>query len=112
MSLVTYPEKAFLQLMGKRLLRFHREAEARGEKYHDLSAPASLQCGVLAKYRFESVPGGYIPVATIRITAGRSFKELEEIAAEILDGPVKLREAKAGDLEYVREMDAGTSVPG
>jgi len=109
---VPYTEKAFLQLMGRRLLRFQREAEARGETYNDLSAFAPLQCGVLAKYRFEAAPGSYIPVATLRITEGLSFKELEEIAAEILDGPVKLREAKAGDLEYVREMDAGTSVPG
>jgi hypothetical protein len=112
MSSVPYPEKAFLQLMGKRLLRFAREAEARGEKYHDLSPFALLQCGVLAKYRFESAPGGYLPVVTLRIGEGRSFKELEEIAAEILDGPVKLRDATAGDLEYVREIDAGTPAPG
>jgi hypothetical protein len=112
MAKVPHAEVAFLQLMGRRLLRYTREAEARGEKYNDLSAFAPLQCGVLAKYRFETAPGGYTPVATLRITEGLSFKELEEIAAEILDGPVKLREAKAGDLEYVREMDAGASVPG
>jgi len=111
-SLVTYPEKAFLQLMGKRLLRFQRDAEARGEKYHDLSAPAILQCGVLAKYRFESVPGGYAPVVLLRGSLVFSPNQLKEIAAEILDGPVKLREAKGDDLEYVRETDTGTSVPG
>jgi len=112
MTRIPYTEKAFLQLMGRRLLRYQREAEARGEVYHDISAPSPLQCGVLAKYRFESAPGGYIPV--VRLHGGPVFTpiDLKEIAAEILEGPVKLRAAVADDLEYVREMDAGASVPG
>ena len=110
--MVSYPEKAFLQLMGKRLLRFQREAESRGETYHDLSAFAPLQCGVQAKYRFESVPGGYAPVVLLRGGPVFTPGQLKEIAVEILDGPVKLREAKGDDLEYVREMDTGTPASG
>lgn len=112
MAHVPYPEKAFLQLMGRRLLRYTREAEARGEKYNDLSGFSLLQCGVRAKYRFEEAPGGYIAVLLLKSHVSYSPGDLKEIAAEILDGPVKLRAAKDDDLEYVREMDAGTSVPG
>jgi hypothetical protein len=112
MPSVPYTEKAFLQLMGRRLLRYTREAEARGEEYHDLSAFAPLQCGVLAKYRFETAPGGYIPVVRLRGTTAFTPSDLKEIAAEILEGPVKLREAVEDDLEYVRELDSGTSAPG
>ena len=112
MARVTYSEKAFLQLVGRRLLRYQREAEARGETYQDWSPLAPLQCGVLAKCRFESVAGGYIPVAILRRNHMHTVHDLAEIATEILDGPVKLRAEKGDDLEYVREMDAGTSVPG
>ena len=104
--MIPYPEKAFLQLMGKKLLRFQREAESRGEMYNDLSAFAPLQCGVLAKYRFESAPGGYIPVVLLRLNPLFQPNQLKEIAAEILEGPVTLRAAKGDDLEYVREKDA------
>jgi hypothetical protein len=110
--MIPYPEKAFLQLMGKRLLRFQREAEARGEKYNDLSAFAPLQCGVHAKYRFESVPGGYAPVVILRGGPVFTSGQLKEIATEILEGPVKLREVRGDDLEYVRETDTGTSASG
>jgi len=112
MASVPYAEKAFLQLMARRLLRYTREAEARGETYNDLSGFSPLQCGVRAKYRFESAPGGYVPVLLLKAHLLYSPGELKEIAAEILDGPVKLRASKDDDLEYVREMDAGTSVPG
>ena len=112
MSKVSYAETAFLQLMGRRLLRYQREAEARGEKYHDLSAAAPLQCGVLARYRFEAVPGGYVPVIQLRNARDFSPGEIKEIAAEILEGPVKLRAVSGDDLEYVREIDAGASAPG
>lgn len=105
--MIPYPEKAFLQLMGKKLLRFQREAETRGETYNDLSAFAPLQCGVLAKYRFESAPGGYIPVVLLRLNPLFQPNQLKEIAAEILEAPVTLRAAKDDDLEYVREKDAG-----
>jgi len=104
---VPYPEKAFLQLMARRVLKYSREAAERGETYNDLSGFSPLQCGVRAKFRFEPAPGGYIPVVSIRPGPSFSASELKEIAAEILDAPVKLRQAAADDLEYVRETDAG-----
>lgn len=111
MANVPYAEKAFLQLMGRRLLRYAIEAAARGEKYNDLSGFSPLQCGVRAKYRFEKAPGGYIPVVILKSNVSYSPGDLKEIAAEILDGPVLLRSATDDDLEYVREMDAGALVP-
>ena len=107
MANVLYAEKAFLQLMARRLLRYSREAAERGEKYNDLSGFSPLQCGVRAKFHFEEAPGGYIPVVGIRPGPSFSALELKEIASEILDAPAKLRPAADGDLEYVRETDAG-----
>lgn len=109
MALVPYPEKAFLQLMGKRLLKYQREAEARGEKYHDISPFSPLQCKVLAKFRFEVVPGGYAPVVLLKENSMYSPNQLKEIATEILDAPVRLRATTDDVLEYVRESDSGTS---
>lgn len=107
MAHVLYPEKAFLQLMARRLLRYAREAAERGEKYNDLSGFSPLQCGVRVKFHYETAPGGYIPVLLLRPGNTFSAGELKEIAAEILDAPAKLRQAVADDLEYVRETDAG-----
>lgn len=104
---VTYPEKAFLQLVARRVLRYSREAAARGEKYNDLTGFSPLQCGVRVRFKLEEAPGGYIPVVGIRPGPSFSASELTEIAAEILDGPAKLRPAADGDLEYVRATDAG-----
>jgi len=111
MSHVTYPERAFLQLMGKRLLQYQREAASRSETYNDLSGYAPLQCGVRAKFRFEDVPGGYMPVAFLKSNEKFTPEELKEIASEILDAPVKLRRASDDGLEYLREKDSGMSVP-
>jgi hypothetical protein len=109
--MVSYPERAFLQLRAKRLLRLQREAEARGEEYHDLSPFAPLQCGIHVKFVFEAAPGGYIPVVFLRKWSLYQPKELQEIATYLLDGPAKLRESAGTDLEYVRETDAGTPAP-
>lgn len=108
---VTHPEKAFLQLMGRRLLRYQQEAAARNETYNDLSGYSPLQCGARAKFRFELVSGTPIPVVYLR-GGLMSPGELKEIASEIFEGPAKLRAAVGDDLEYVRETDAGTSVAG
>lgn len=112
MAQVPYTEKAFLQLVGRRVLNYTREAAARGEKYHDLSGYAKLQCGVSAKFTFEEAPGGYIPVVHLKEEPSFSPSQLKEIAAEILNAPSKLRTAKGDDLEYVRESDASASTPG
>lgn len=112
MAYVTYAEKAFLQLMARRLLRYTRDAASRGETYQDVGPLSPLACGAMAKYRFEAAPGGYTPVVTLRGPPTLSPNQLKEIATEILDGAVKLRAAVGDDLEYVREMDAGASVPG
>lgn len=112
MPSVPYTEKAFLQLMARRLLRYQREAEARGETYHDISPASPLMCGVHAKYRFEAAPGGYIPVVYLQGLISFSPNQLKEIASEILEGPVKLRASKDDVLEYVREVDAVASTPG
>ena len=107
MAHVTYPEKAFLLLVARRVLRYSREAAERGEKYNDLSGFSPLQCGVRVRVHLAEAPGGYIPVVGIRPGPSFSASELKEIAAEILDGPAKLRLDGGGDLEYVRETDAG-----
>lgn len=111
MTYVTYSEKAFLQLMAKRLLRFAREAASRGETYHDVAPLAPLACGAMAKYRFEGVPGGYAPVVTLRGPPTLAPNQLKEIATELLEGPAILRAADGDDLEYVRE-DAGALFSG
>jgi len=112
MSQVPYTEKAFLQMVARRILKFRREAEARGEEYHDLSAHAPLQCGIHAKLRYDPCPGGYRPVVSFRHTKAFDYAEMKEIASEILDTPAKLSDAPKDDLEYVREMDASVMVPG
>lgn len=112
MSLVSYQEKAFLHLVGRRLLQHRRAAEASGEKYHESANYAPLQCGVRARFFFEDSPGGYIQVVQIR--GANTFKpeEYEEIASYILDAPAKLRTQLGNDLEYVRKVDAGIEAPG
>lgn len=112
MAHVAYTEKAFLQLLGRRLLKYTREAAERGETYNDVSNFSPLPCGVGAKFRFEVVPSGYAPVVLLKEMATLGPSQLKEIAAEILDAPVKLRAVKGDVLEYVREMDIGTSSPG
>lgn len=112
MPSVPYTEKAFLQLMARRLLRYQRDAEARGEVYHDVSPFSPLQCGIHAKFRFEAAPGGYIPVVLLKKWSQFQPHELQEIAQSLLEGPAKLRASNDGVLEYLRETDAGTSVPG
>jgi hypothetical protein len=108
---VTYAEKAFMQLMARRLLRYQRDAAARGEAYHDISPFSPLQCGALAKLRFEESPGGYNMVAILRSVPALSATEHKEIAADILGEPVILRKAVGDDLEYVRAKDAGVVSP-
>jgi hypothetical protein len=108
-SSVLYAEKAFLQLMARRLLRYRREAEARGEAYHDVSPYAPLQCGAQAKYKFESAPFGYRPVLYLQNSSMFQPSQLTEIASEILGAPVKLRTIVGDDLEYVRETDVTSS---
>lgn len=106
MAQVTHPEKAFLQLMAKRLLKFSREAQSRGETYNDLSGYSPLQCGVRAKYLFEEIPGGYRPVVKLK-PGNFDAGELKAIAEELLDSPAFLRASSSDDLEYVRSTDAG-----
>lgn len=109
---VPYTEKAFLQLMARRLLRYQRDAEARGETYHDVSPFSPLQCGIHAKLRFEMVPGGYAPVVLLQKWSQFQPREIQEIATSILDGPARFRTTKDDVLEYVREVDAVASTPG
>jgi hypothetical protein len=104
-SQVTHPEKAFLQLVGKRLLKFSREARSRGEKFHDLSGFSPLQCGARVKFWFEEKPGGYRPVVLLKAGTFEAG-ELKAIAEEILEGPAVLRTSSGDDLEYVRSTDA------
>lgn len=104
MAHVTHAERVFLQFAGKRLLRYSCEARARGEEYHDLMGYAPLQCGALAKYVFEEIPGGYRPV--VRLKAGLlDAAVLPTIAEELLEAPSVLRVSSGNDLEYVRAKD-------
>lgn len=112
MPSVPYTEKAFLQLMARRVLRYQREAAERNETYHEVAPLSPLMCGVHAKYRFEPAPGGYIPVVYLQGLISFSPNQMKEIAAEILEAPVRLRASKDDVLEYVREVDAVASTPG
>lgn len=105
MAFVSYAEKAFLQLVAKRLLRYTREAESRGEVYHDISPYAPLQCGAMAKFRFVSRGGLHVPVAVLKNTPNLNPGELKAIAEELLDAPATLRFTKGDDLEYGRTAD-------
>jgi hypothetical protein len=109
---VTYQEKAFLQLVARRVVNHRIEAAKRGEAYNDLTPFSPLQCGIRARYSFVEIPlGGFRPVVQVRAPSSFSSAELLEIASEILDGPAKLRATASGDLEYVRESDAAALAP-
>lgn len=106
MTDVAYAEKAFLKLIARRMLGYAREAESRGEKYHDVGTFSTLQCGVRAKYRLESVPGGYAPVVILKRSAIFTPDELLKIAGQILDEDAVQRESTSDDLEYVRKSNS------
>lgn len=102
---ITYAEKAFLHLAGRRALRNLRAAESAGETYHVLEASgAKLESGARARMFFERCPGGYLPVVRLQ---GLPEVELEAIASYVLEEPVKVRKRTGDSLEYVREKDAG-----
>ena len=100
MALIAYAERAFLQLLARRLLRYSREAEARGEKYYDIYTRSPLQCGLQAKMVFEHVPGGYAPVLYVHNSVALPNETLLEAAEYVLEGPVKCRKTDGADLEY------------
>lgn len=93
-------EGAFLALLAKRLLRNQRDAEQRGEVYHDLSSPARLKCGIEAKIVFESTAYGYKPVLTLHEKEGLTSEELAKAATELLGIPTRLRESNSGVLKF------------
>lgn len=103
MAFVTYPEKSFLQLVARRVLKYQRDAETRNEVYHDIMPFSPLQCGAFAKYRFLKAPGGYTVVLHLKNTPTFSPEDLTAIASEILDGPVRQSSVTSDVLEYVRE---------
>ena len=105
MANILYSERAFLQLTARRILGYSREAESRGEAYHDIGPLVPLQCGVRVKYRFEKSPGGYTPVVTFRKSSTYTNEELLDLASELLDGKAVLRKTADPDLEYVRSSD-------
>lgn len=105
MAQVLYQEKAFLQLVAKRILKYTQEAKTRGEKYHDMSGYSPLQCGARVKYHFEEGEKGPFPVVLVKKIVAFNLAELQQIASEILDAPVYLRASHPDDLEYVRETD-------
>lgn len=106
MSFISYQEKAFLHLVARRLYRYRHEAQTRGEQYHDTQGLAPLQCGASAKLVYERQNGLDIPVLYLRGTPTLVLDDLNQIAGEVLDGPVKLRKAEPPDLQYVRQIDA------
>lgn len=103
---VDYAERAFLKLIARRVLGYAKEADSRGEEYHDIGSFSPLHCGVRAKYRFEKSAGSYVPVVTLKNNRAFSPEELSQIAAEILEGDAVLRPSAGDDLEYIRKVDS------
>lgn len=91
---VSDQEASFLTLMARRVLNHTREAQKRGEEFHDMTRPVPLACGVRAKLVFREVAGGYEPEAHVVPHPGFVRDELALIASEILGGrKVELDEA-------------------
>ena len=103
---VTYQEKAFLQLVARRILRLQRDADSRGEAYNDFGSFAPLGCGAHARIRFAPAPGGYEMVVNLKRSPYLSADELQMIAAELLEKPAVLRAESPTDLEYGRAIAA------
>ena len=81
-------EAAYLLLVARRVLQFQREAESRGEVYHDLQSDIVLNSGCSARLRFCSCPGSYEP----RLWLTGSFTKPEDyatVAKGILGGDVE-----------------------
>jgi hypothetical protein len=82
--IVTEAEAAFLAMIARRTLRFQREAEARGEKYHDITQPHPLTCGHSAKLIVEPVAHGYEPVVVVKLKEGTPLEVADQMARDIL----------------------------
>jgi hypothetical protein len=90
-------EKAYLLLVARRVLNFQREAEERGEVYHDMSSDIILNNGCGARLRFISVPGSYEPHLWLKWPVGTPLDKAVEVASGILGGP-------AEDAHYPNEL--------
>lgn len=88
-------ENAYLLLVARRVLNFQREAEERGETYHDMESDVVLNDGTSARLRFVSCPGGYEPRLWLNGPCLTKEAALRPIAERILGGPVE----EADDVE-------------
>jgi hypothetical protein len=81
---ITDQEASLLALTARRLLRAQREAQSRGETYHDLTKPVPVACGIRVKLLFIEAPGGY--EAEVHLVPHPSFaeEELRTVASEVI----------------------------
>jgi hypothetical protein len=92
-------ENAYLLLVARRVLQFQREAEERGEVYHDMSSDVVLNNGLSARLRFHPCPGGYEPILWLTGLLKRP-EDLLPTAARILGGPAEEAEGVECKSEY------------
>jgi hypothetical protein len=82
-------EVLFCDMHARRMLRFKKDAAAKGEQYVDLSKPTVLECGVSVRVRYEPVEGKPEPRAFIEFQdRTKTLEFLREVATEILAGRV------------------------
>jgi hypothetical protein len=89
-QLVSEQEKAFLLLTARRVLKYKREAEVRGEKYQDLVAPEKLASGLRAMIRFDPSAFGYEVHVVIMDDISFTTEEKLCAAKEILGAEARL----------------------
>jgi hypothetical protein len=80
-------EIAYLKLAARRIFNYQKEAEDRGERYHDITAGTRLSLGATAKLYFAPVNGGHAPRLEIWDTQADETL-LAKVACQVLDGPV------------------------
>ena len=79
--LLVFGEAAYLSLLARRTLNYKRDAEQRGEEYHDVLPFTRLMCGAMARLRFLETATGYTPVVEVKRIS--TEEEARQIAKEI-----------------------------
>lgn len=100
--LVSEQEASLLALVGRRILKYRREAEARGEAYHDVYPLTMLACGLRAKITFEPAPQGYEACVTLLEDARFTPEEYQQAASELLGHPARQARQEKNRLHFVR----------
>jgi hypothetical protein len=104
-KLVLDTEAAFIRMLANRLLRFTREAEARGERYNPVGGPTPVMSGYRARLRHEPAAVGHQTVCEVwpKQDGTLVITEAAELASELLATPAKLRGEPTDHLQFVTD---------